>query len=159
MSPQPWQGKGAGPSARPSAAQQPSPQLTARWVAVICLLSIPVIGLIVYVVVAGSTPTPPASWTPKSAIYGAKMACQKVGSDRLKAPASAQWGNLSEAYGEELTDGRYHVQLTVDAQNAFGALLRNTVDCRAKRSGDFFEVTSIKMLGQRKRLWKTGHSS
>lgn len=111
--------------------------------------------VLVVLVIAGAisdsstspTTTPPdTAWSPASAIYAAQEMCKKAGLASLKAPATAKWKDNIDSYGKDLGKGLYHVQLTVDAENGFGALLRNIVDCRVKRTGSLFRVTSMKML-------------
>lgn len=80
------------------------------------------------------------------ALFGAKAACRKAGLAHLRAPATAQWGDDATSYAKETAPGLYHVQLQVDAQNSFGAMLRSTLDCRVRRTGDFFIATSIRSI-------------
>lgn len=62
--------------------------------------------------------------------------CQQAVKDRLKSPASAQFGDpsLSVATGE--TADFYTVTGTVDSQNSFGAMLRNQYRCKATLERD-----------------------
>ena len=89
---------------------------------------------------------PDTAWTPVHAIYAAKLLCQKVGASELKAPASARWADLESDYGEQTRPGHYVVALTVDAQNSFGALLRAVVRCTVTRTGDHFQITSLRVV-------------
>jgi hypothetical protein len=59
------------------------------------------------------------------------LLCHQAAEKRLKAPASAQWHD-SEAYQKDLGKGRSEVQIEVDAQNSFGAMMRTTVDCKTR---------------------------
>lgn len=81
--------------------------------------------------------------TSSAAIHAAKIACKKAGDDQLPAPASAQWQDLSDDFGIDLGKNSFHVQLVVDAQNGFGTLVREVVDCHVTRVGDSFQVASI----------------
>jgi hypothetical protein len=59
---------------------------------------------------------------------GAAKACQTFVLNGLKAPASAKFPEHVTTT-EDLGEGRFRVQAAVDAQNGFGALIRNNYDC------------------------------
>jgi hypothetical protein len=59
-------------------------------------------------------------------------ACEKSIEGQLKAPATAR-------FSQETADSNgpgYHVEGTVDAQNSFGALIRNQWTCESKKTDD-----------------------
>jgi hypothetical protein len=60
---------------------------------------------------------------------------QKFMKDRLKAPATAQFQDVSEADVNYLGDGTYWVLSHVDSQNSFGAMLRTQFRCKVKDIG------------------------
>ena len=93
-----------------------------------------------------ATPRTDTAWRSANAIYAAQTACQKAATGALKAPATAQWQPFTGSYGKDLGEGGYHVQVAVDAQNSFGALIRTTIDCKVKRTGNYFRVASIRSL-------------
>jgi len=95
-----------------------------------------------------STPRVPVAGSPGTEEYIAKEYCRKAGTMRLKAPASAKWGDASTEYLKDLGKGRYHVQLQVDAQNSFGALLRTTVDCTLTLRNDSVTAIAVRSWGR-----------
>jgi hypothetical protein len=56
-------------------------------------------------------------------------ACHLAAQSRLLAPASAQWASMAQSVVEDGAGGTVIVQTFVDAQNRFGALIRNGVTC------------------------------
>jgi hypothetical protein len=56
-------------------------------------------------------------------------ACQLAAQYRLLAPATAQWASMAQSVVEDGAGGTVIVQTFVDAQNRFGALIRNGVTC------------------------------
>lgn len=78
-----------------------------------------------------------SSTAPEHSAVEAYTACQGFVRDRLKAPSTADfpWVKSSDVT-ESLGDGRYRVRSYVDAQNSFGAMIRNSYDCTVRyRSG------------------------
>lgn len=57
----------------------------------------------------------------------ARVLCRYAVEGRLRAPSTAEWENLPKV--ESLGAGRYEVNGWVDAENAFGATLRNDYRC------------------------------
>lgn len=62
--------------------------------------------------------------------------------ESLKAPRSAQWpdspisgGQSYRNFVKDLGDGHYRIDTWVDAQNSFGAMIRNAVHCEVKWTG------------------------
>lgn len=70
-------------------------------------------------------------------LFGAELLCHNAAMKALKAPSTAEFQD-DETYRKDLGKGRSHVQLQVDAENAFGAKIRTTVDCktREQQNGD-----------------------
>jgi hypothetical protein len=56
-------------------------------------------------------------------------ACRLAAQSRLLAPATAQWASMAQSVVEDGAGGTVIVQTFVDAQNRFGALIRNGVTC------------------------------
>jgi hypothetical protein len=56
-------------------------------------------------------------------------ACQLAAQSRLLAPASAQWASGAQSVVDDGPGGTVIVRTFVDAQNRFGALIRNGVTC------------------------------
>lgn len=70
--------------------------------------------------------------------------CQQFTEQRLKAPSTAKW---PWGYSDKTTDlggGRYRVRTYVDAQNSFGAMIRNQVDCTVRFvGGDKWQLENL----------------
>lgn len=58
--------------------------------------------------------------------------CKRFAGQQLKAPATAKWPMLEVARVDTLRDSLYRVTSYVDAQNAFGALLRTSYACTVR---------------------------
>ncbi len=67
-------------------------------------------------------------------------ACHAAVEARLKAPSTARYSSESVA---GLTGTRWKVSGSVDAQNGFGAMLRQGYSCEADRVGDDWKVASV----------------
>lgn len=65
---------------------------------------------------------------PISAFYMSQQFTTK----QLKAPATAKYPAYSEAQVLDLGDGQYRISAYVDAQNAFGAMIRTQYLCTVK---------------------------
>ena len=81
---------------------------------------------------------------------GAYLAAKQLINRRLKSPSTAKYANYG--YGENpaivefYEDGTYRVKIWVDAQNSFGAMLRNTYQVDMKRVGDNWKLQNIAQL-------------
>lgn len=71
--------------------------------------------------------------------YDAQFACEGFIKDRLKAPSTAQFS------GETFTGSapRWTVTGAVDAQNSFGAALRNSWSCIVRIDGDTWHLEEL----------------
>ena len=79
-----------------------------------------------------SGPTPTSGPTPiKPDSIGARVMCQEFVTKRLKSPSTAEFHyDTEEVYGITGKEKNYHVVTgQVDAQNAFGAMIRSTYRC------------------------------
>lgn len=89
-----------------------------------------------------TAPTP-EEHSPELDLAAAELACQDFVRDRLKAPATAEF---TEAVTAPLAGyDRYTVSGAVDAQNSFGALIRNFYSCTVglSTSGDRWFLQSL----------------
>jgi hypothetical protein len=73
-------------------------------------------------------------------VYGvksaeAKVMCEQFVRSRLKAPRTASFSHVWETEIRGSGDGPYEVAGFVDAQNSFGALLRNPYTCSVEATG------------------------
>jgi hypothetical protein len=80
------------------------------------------------------TPTTYSTW-------GARWACQDFVRARLKAPSTAKFPCEETVFDEG--EGSYTVQSCVDAQNAFGAILRKQYICSTKYQSDTYVLTNL----------------
>lgn len=64
----------------------------------------------------------------------AHIQCKEFVKERLKAPSSADFAFLDYT-ATKLTDNQYVIRSYVDAQNSFGAKLRNSYTCSVKWNG------------------------
>jgi len=70
------------------------------------------------------------------AIVTVTVLCEQAVKQRLRAPATADFPFGNATNTEALGGNRYRLRSYVDAQNGFGAKLRNNFVCIAEGSGD-----------------------
>jgi hypothetical protein len=71
----------------------------------------------------------------------AQIACENAVKNSLKAPSTAKFtGTQASATGSS-----YRVTGAVDAENSFGAALRNTFECSVTFSGDTATATVVRL--------------
>lgn len=86
---------------------------------------------------------PPA--LPHSAVAAYTM-CKSFVRDRLKAPRTAKFPWSASEATTDLGGGRYQVVSYVDAQNAFGAMLRTNYSCTVQwAGGDRWQLEKLAM--------------
>ncbi len=79
---------------------------------------------------------------------GAYAACQAFVERRLKSPASAEWPfGMCRAHTQKLPD-RWKVVSWVDAQNAFGALIRTEFICQVRKDGATWRLVDMDIRGR-----------
>lgn len=69
---------------------------------------------------------------PEDPSIGATVACEQFVKDRLKAPSTADFSDENA----QASGSRYIVSGKVDAENSFGAKLRNTFLCTVEQQPD-----------------------
>jgi hypothetical protein len=121
----------------PPLAQQPQADVPARpsvWpkliVATLAVLVVVAIAGLVFVLLRPG----PAEATSRQI-----TACREKVKTQLKAPATAQFSG--ESVTKQPTGGLYEVRGVVDAENGFGALLRQRYTCTATADGQALAVT------------------
>jgi hypothetical protein len=72
----------------------------------------------------------------------AAAVCKNAAMNVLKSPSTARFLDDS-TYKEDLGKGRSEIQLHVDAQNSFGAMMRTTIDCKTANVKGQTRVTAI----------------
>lgn len=92
------------------------------------------VGFVACTTAGGSDP----SFDREAEGVGAINACEDWVRDQLKAPATAEFGD-STATGS----GPWTVTGTVDAENSFGAMLRQTWSCEVRLDGDTFRGRAV----------------
>lgn len=73
--------------------------------------------------------------------YTAEYQCKEFVKDRLKSPSSAEFDTSHSG-----TEPVYTVTGTVDSQNGFGAMVRNSFTCTVSHSGDRWTLESLNGL-------------
>lgn len=102
-------------------------------------------GLLVTVVVAGQIARAFQTPQQRALIRAAERAsagtrearrfAEQAVAARLKAPATAKFSGAAETFATNWGDGTFSVTGWVDAQNAFGALIRNTYFVKLRMNG------------------------
>ncbi len=67
---------------------------------------------------------------------GAWVICQQFIEDRLKAPSTAEFPSGYSQYTTRLSSTRFRVDAYVDAENSFGAMIRNEFSCTVVYQGN-----------------------
>ena len=71
----------------------------------------------------------------KADAIDATVVCKKFVKDRIKTPATADFGGF-ESGNKDIAPGQsYTVSAYVDAQNSFGANVRNNFTCKVRYDG------------------------
>lgn len=65
---------------------------------------------------------------------------------QLLAPATARFAPMREATVTNLGGGRWYIAAYVDAQNAFGAMIRTPFRATLRREGDIWHAESVKLI-------------
>lgn len=89
--------------------------------------------IIVFVLLDTVTGMMPQQPTPTPEIankYQAHKICTQFIEQLLKAPSTAQFESMFDSTYKEISNVQYEVWLYVDAQNSFGAMLRNDYYCK-----------------------------
>lgn len=76
--------------------------------------------------------------SPELQQIGAENACEDWVRDQLKAPATAKFSGTTST-----GSGPWTVTGSVDAENSFGANLRNTWTCEVRLDGDTFRGRAV----------------
>jgi len=95
----------------------------------------------------GSSNTPaPADQSSAHEPVEAYVVCQQFVEDRLRSPSTAEFGGPYSQVTTHNGGGEYTVRTYVDAQNAFGAMIRNNFTCVVQHtSGDSYSLESLDM--------------
>lgn len=83
-----------------------------------------------------------AGMDPEVERYDAQRVCEDFVKDRLKAPTTAEFETAVTGGG-----GTYTVTGAVDAENSFGAKVRNQFTCRVRGDGETWHLESLTGLG------------
>ena len=82
----------------------------------------------------------------KPSEYGAQVACEDFVKDRLKSPGTADFSD-TEREGSGRT---WTVRGSVDSQNSFGAVVRNTYTCKVHATdtkGETWKLDDLQTSG------------
>ncbi|WP_416957828.1 hypothetical protein ACNKF0_09540 [Nocardioides sp. T5] len=75
---------------------------------------------------------------------GATRECREQVEERLKAPASAEFGDTYDSLDDQ---GRWEIAGEVDSQNGFGAMVRNVYTCTVTRENGWWQLVSLEFAG------------
>ncbi len=81
--------------------------------------------------------------TPISDSESAWYACRQFTEARLKAPKTADFEHYNASGVRRMNANEWKVNLFVDAENSFGAMLRNEFECVVQNQGDSWKLVSI----------------
>jgi hypothetical protein len=111
---------------------------------VLAILVLVVLNAIMHQSTPDSSPTPEqiAYRVAENNRYHSQSLCEYTITENLKAPSTAKFTNTGVSLGK----GNYQVRNVVDAQNSFGAMLRNTFLCNVHCTGE--EVCTVTKLRQ-----------
>lgn len=107
-----------------------------------CLIAVLILTLL-YVLVMIFSPPEDKSMTPSQiAWYG----CREHIERNLKSPKTAEFQLFSEYGIKKINDRIYDVNIYVDAQNSFGAMIRSKFYCSVELSGKEGEYRILKFV-------------
>ena len=90
---------------------------------------------------SGNSPAPP-----QHEAVEAYVVCQQFVEDQLRAPSTAEFGGPYSQVTTHNGGGEYTVRTYVDAENAFGAMIRNDFTCTVQHtSGDSYRLIDLTM--------------
>lgn len=105
-----------------------------------CLVPVLVVlALLTVFVVMSNTPDAQRERAERDAPVLAELACERAVKAQLKSPASAEFGSTSVSG----SGAKYTVAGTVDAENSFGALMRNSFVCEVEVEGGRASVIDL----------------
>lgn len=90
-----------------------------------------------------SSPEDQAARAERMDSASAQVACERAVREQLKAPSTAEFSE--QRYGKGEQPGRWLVAGAVDAQNSFGAKLRNQWQCAVDVAGDTTTVVHVQV--------------
>ena len=93
----------------------------------LCIFAILV--LLIFATIAESMPKPTPTLKTSNQ-YQAHQICSQFIEKLLKAPSTAQFESMFDSEYNQLSKDQFEVWLYVDAQNSFGAMLRNDYYCK-----------------------------
>jgi hypothetical protein len=145
-------GRGASPPASRKSVRSPGRNAPV-FIGLAAFLSLWIVGLII----AARLAPPGTAGTDRSGATYARPAqdrkiealstCEQFVERRLKAPSTAKFSHVWDTTMTGSGDGPYQVRGFVDAQNSFGAMLRNHYVCTAQRtsSSDTWTLIDLTM--------------
>jgi len=115
----------------------PAPRKKQDWGAI--LLVVVVVGLCLGVAFLFNNNDAPSMTTSESAWF----TCREFISDRLKAPSTAKFERYNSSKVVKYDYDEWKVTMYVDAENSFGAMMRNDFYCHLQDRGDEWYLISI----------------
>lgn len=79
---------------------------------------------------------------PRGSRSEARIICERYVSDRLRSPSTADFQQRSEQQVNE-SGGAYTISAHVDAQNRFGATVRQEYECQVRPTADGWSLDSL----------------
>ena len=75
--------------------------------------------------------------------YASRTACQEFIRQSLVAPSTAKFVSVSDWPARELGSGAIRVTATLDAENGFGAMLRQNMICEVRKADGYWHLESL----------------
>jgi hypothetical protein len=113
-----------------------------NWIAYLLVTLIIIVFICIVLSMSGSLAESRATATPdpKSEAW---YTCRGFIEDRLKAPSTAKFQTRSTGAVTDLGNGSYSMIIWVDAENSFGAMLRNNYYCEIKLDGAYWQLIQL----------------
>lgn len=107
-------------------------------------LTIFVVIIIIMILVSGAGSSSSKSNTPQDLSSDAWYICQDFIKDKLKAPSTAEFEVRNKNHIIDEGDNTFTITMNVDAENSFGAMIRDTFYCRVHyTTGDQWILYSL----------------
>ena len=118
--------------------QSVKPKQTCGSVAMFLFLGIG--GIIALILLLSGGPSKPEPLTKSQSAW---YTCRQFVEDRLKAPKTADFETYKENQVSHVDYDEWKVNMNVDAENSFGAMLRSEFSCHLQDKGETWYLISI----------------
>lgn len=111
---------------------------------VLLLLGMLSLCVVLVVVVTGMKPL--SSQSSVGGQYDAEVSCERLVTDALRSPSSATFSGPSDTKTLSISPNVWRINGWVDAQNGFGAQIRNNYECQVRYTGTSWQREALTII-------------